>query len=163
VDRAARVGLLIPITAIVLNSAASIFVQSPVILTLILIGILVATGSSTLSYYMTAPRTAQALARDRIILKPLHFLGRDPGQIRIIRKIADVETQDQVRIEMQGILDHARLTGEVLILPEDEESIHDTIKKHSRDARLIIMGIPGEPKSGIVKFFALDKVFLAGN
>jgi hypothetical protein len=62
---------------------------------------------------------------------------------------------------MQEILDRSRLTGEVLILPEDEESIHETIKKHSRDARLIIMGIPGEPKSGIAKFFTLDKVFFS--
>ncbi len=43
----------------------------------LLIGILFATGSSALSYFLTAPRTAQALVRDRVIPRPFRFLGRD--------------------------------------------------------------------------------------
>lgn len=58
-------------------SAINIFVDEPVIMTVLLIGILFATGSSALSYFLTAPRTAQALVRDRVIPRPFRFLGRD--------------------------------------------------------------------------------------
>lgn len=58
-------------------STLDIFIESRAIYAILLTGILVATGSSALSYFMTAPRTAQALARDGILPKALNFLGRD--------------------------------------------------------------------------------------
>lgn len=58
-------------------SVLDLFAGSPVVTTILLVGILFATGSSALSYFMTAPRTAQALARDDILPGFLGFLGRD--------------------------------------------------------------------------------------
>ena len=85
--------------------------------------------------------------------------GRPPRHIRILRKLRDSDDQEAARLEMQEILQKARLSGEVLIVPEDDQPIHETIREHSRGARLIIMGIPGKPAKGIVKLFALDQVF----
>jgi len=57
-------------------SVVNVFSGYPFIAILLLIGILVATGSSALSYFMTAPRTAQAMAQDRILPKGLFSLAR---------------------------------------------------------------------------------------
>jgi len=54
-----------------------IFRGVPVIPQVLLLGILFATGSSALSYFMTAPRTAQALAFDKLLPRFLSFLARD--------------------------------------------------------------------------------------
>ncbi|TVR91366.1 MAG: amino acid permease, partial [Spirochaetaceae bacterium] len=71
-----RHDLLVPSNGYV-PSAINIFFDEPVIMSVLLIGILFATGSSALSYFLTAPRTAQALVRDRVIPRPFRFLGRD--------------------------------------------------------------------------------------
>jgi amino acid transporter len=71
-----RHDLLVPSEGYV-PSAINIFFDEPVIMMVLLIGILFATGSSALSYFLTAPRTAQALVRDRVIPRPLRFLGQD--------------------------------------------------------------------------------------
>ncbi|MBN1697669.1 MAG: amino acid permease [Spirochaetales bacterium] len=56
---------------------ARIFQAAPLISWIIFTGIVFATLSSALSYFMTAPRTAQALAKDSILPKFLSFLSRD--------------------------------------------------------------------------------------
>ncbi len=71
-----RHDLLVPSERYV-PSAINIFMFEPVIMMVLLVGILFATGSSALSYFLTAPRTAQALVRDRVIPRPFRFLGRD--------------------------------------------------------------------------------------
>ncbi|MFN2311563.1 MAG: amino acid permease [Spirochaetia bacterium] len=71
-----RHDLLVPSEGYV-PSAINIFFDEPVIMMVLLIGILFATGSSALSYFLTAPRTAQALVRDRVIPRPFRFLGQD--------------------------------------------------------------------------------------
>ena len=71
-----RHDLLVPSEGYI-PSAINIFAFEPVIMMVLLIGILFATGSSALSYFLTAPRTAQALVRDRVIPRPFRFLGRD--------------------------------------------------------------------------------------
>jgi len=58
-------------------STIEIFSESPVILVVLLVGIIFATGSSALAYFLTAPRTAQAIARDGLLPRALSFLGRD--------------------------------------------------------------------------------------
>ncbi len=58
-------------------SVIDLFSNSPVATAILLAGILFATGSSALSYFVTAPRTAQALAHENILPKALGFLGRD--------------------------------------------------------------------------------------
>jgi hypothetical protein len=58
-------------------TSVDIFAEAPVIPFILLLGILFATGSSALSYFMTSPRTAQALARDKILPRFLSFLRLD--------------------------------------------------------------------------------------
>ncbi|MGI9256744.1 MAG: amino acid permease, partial [Salinispira sp.] len=58
-------------------SAVQLFTHLPFMQLIILLGILFATGSSTLSYLMTAPRTVQALAADGLLPKFLSFLKYD--------------------------------------------------------------------------------------
>ena len=58
-------------------SVIDLFSNSPAATAILLAGILFATGSSALSYFVTAPRTAQALAHENILPRPLGFLGRD--------------------------------------------------------------------------------------
>ena len=57
--------------------AVRIFGQVPLVSSIILIGIIVATCSSALAYFLSAPATAQALARDDVLPGFLSFLGRD--------------------------------------------------------------------------------------
>jgi amino acid transporter len=54
-----------------------LFAESTFIWTVVLIGILVATTSSALAYFVTAPRTAQALALDELLPRWLGFLKKD--------------------------------------------------------------------------------------
>ncbi|TVR72780.1 MAG: amino acid permease [Spirochaetaceae bacterium] len=58
-------------------STINIFLEEPIIMGVLLTGILFATGSSALSYFLTAPRTAQALVHDRVLPRFFRFLGRD--------------------------------------------------------------------------------------
>lgn len=53
------------------------FKAAPFVFFMILAGILFASGSSALSYFMTAPRTSQALAKDSILPRFLSFMGND--------------------------------------------------------------------------------------
>jgi amino acid transporter len=55
----------------------SIFSGNTPVYVLLIAGILFASGSSALSYFMTAPRTAQALTQDNILPGFLGFLGKD--------------------------------------------------------------------------------------
>jgi hypothetical protein len=57
--------------------AASVFGRVPLVSAIVLIGILVATCSSALAYFLSAPATAQALAQDDVLPGFLSFLGRD--------------------------------------------------------------------------------------
>lgn len=59
------------------QSVFSIFRGNWIIKTLLLMGILFATGSSALAYFLTSPRTVQALAKDNILPRFLSFLGKD--------------------------------------------------------------------------------------
>jgi amino acid transporter len=63
--------------ATVLPSVTALFAGNTLIYVLLVAGILFATGSSALSYFMTAPRTAQALANDNLLPGFLGFLGKD--------------------------------------------------------------------------------------
>ena len=85
--------------------------------------------------------------------------GLPKRDIRLIRKLFSGEDADAARTEMEALLIGARLSGEVLILPGDDEPIHDTIRSTSSDASLILVGMPGRRAPGIAKLFALDEVF----
>jgi amino acid transporter len=59
------------------KTALDIFEGQLIVPLLLFIGVLMATGSSALSYFMTAPRTSWALARDGVFPRRLDFLGKD--------------------------------------------------------------------------------------
>ncbi|WP_245584611.1 amino acid permease [Spirochaeta cellobiosiphila] len=79
--------------------------------------------------------------------------------IRVIRKLFHGELEEKARQEMTTLLDGARLKGEVLILPESDESFQTTLEVHSSDANLILMGMPGQKAGGLAKMFSLDKMY----
>ncbi len=85
--------------------------------------------------------------------------GKGEKKIRLIRKLNNNEDLHAARAEMENLLVRARLTGEVLILQNDEKPINENIRDYSRDSILILMGIPGEKKEGIAKLFSLDRIF----
>ncbi len=57
------------------------------------------------------------------------------------------------------IISRARLSGEVLVIQDDDKPIHESMVKYSDDALLILMGIPGEKKGGLARLFSLDRLF----
>ncbi len=85
--------------------------------------------------------------------------GRGGKKIRLVRKLMGEEDSDKAYEEMERLLRRARLRGDVLILSEDNRPIHESIREVSKDAVLVLMGMPGERKEGIAKFFSLDKLF----
>lgn len=54
-----------------------LFSQNTFLFIVLICGIIAATASSALAYFITAPQTAQALAKDGILPKVLSFLGKD--------------------------------------------------------------------------------------
>ena len=85
--------------------------------------------------------------------------GRKKRAIRIIRKLYGDETEAAARKELEELLRGARLAGDILILPEDDDDIDETMGKHSNDASLILIGMPGERLIGLARLFALDERF----
>jgi len=85
--------------------------------------------------------------------------GKGSKVIRLIRKLKGDEEERVAQEEMETLLQRARLKGEILIIPEDEKPIHESIREFSSDAVLILMGMPGEKREGIAKIFSLDRLF----
>ncbi len=69
--------------------------------------------------------------------------GDSPYQVRIIRKMQQDENIDITRIEISSLLNKARLSGEIIILPSDDSPFTETLEKVSGNASLIMMGLPG--------------------
>jgi len=86
---------------------------------------------------------------------------RKSYKIRIIRKLAENENADVARDEMSDLMKKARLTGDVLTLLYSSEPFHETLIHVSKNADLIMMGLPGDVSvmEGIGKFFKLDEMF----
>jgi hypothetical protein len=86
--------------------------------------------------------------------------GRPRKKLRLIRKLFQRgDDESRAKAEMDALLASARLEGEVCILPEDGQPIHESIRRHSADAWLILMGVPGRGVSGLSHLFALDRLF----
>lgn len=66
--------------------------------------------------------------------------------VRIIRKVDSGDQIDDSRMELQSLMSRARLTGEPLILPNDDKPIIETIREVSREANLIMIGLPDTKK-----------------
>ena len=85
---------------------------------------------------------------------------RVPENIRIIRKLGPDDDAEQSRQEMLDLLQYSRLSGEVVILPFADEDFMETLRKHSSQANLIMMGLPGNytSESG-KKYFKINEFF----
>lgn len=70
-------GVLVRTAEGTVPSVTALFTTSPVLYALLMTGIMVATASSALSYFVTAPQTAQALAADDVLPRFMNVLGRD--------------------------------------------------------------------------------------
>lgn len=81
--------------------------------------------------------------------------------IRIIRKLTPQKDEENARLEMEALLSGARLSGEVLILPADDQKFSATVATHSRDAAMILMGMPGEKMGTMAQIFQLDELFFS--
>ena len=79
----------------------------------------------------------------------------------MIRKLFAEEDAQEAKAEMDTLMTSARLNGEVLILSEDDKTIHETIRNVSGDATLILIGMPGKRAGGIARLFSLDKLFFS--
>ncbi len=81
-------------------------------------------------------------------------------KIRILRMAHSSESVDADRIEMYTLLENARLTGEIVILENEEGDFFEILKRHSGDADLIMMGLPGHfSKESLSKIFNLNEYF----
>ncbi|MBN2616687.1 MAG: amino acid permease, partial [Spirochaetales bacterium] len=66
--------------------------------------------------------------------------------VRIIRKIDGDNQIASAKLELETLISKARLTGSPLILPRDNKDILETIKDVSKDANLIMIGLPDTKK-----------------
>ena len=87
--------------------------------------------------------------------------GKPRRTVRIIRKLFKGEDMGKAEEELRDLISNARLKGEIRILPDDNEPIHETVQKLSSDASLILMGMQGERAGGLLRLFSLDKHFFS--
>ncbi len=85
--------------------------------------------------------------------------GKGSKKIRVIRKLRGDEEEEKAQEEMETLLRRARLKGEILIIPEDDRPIDESVREFSSDAVLVLMGMPGEKREGIARLFSLDRLF----
>jgi amino acid transporter len=82
------------------------------------------------------------------------------NRIRIIRRLDEGDEKESSHDEMVTLLEKARLTGEVVILPFTEEPFVETVYKTSSNSDLIMMGLPGNyTDRGSKRFFNLNEFF----
>ncbi len=82
------------------------------------------------------------------------------NRIRIIRKLDAWDDEAVAADEMNALLEKARLSGEVLILPASEEPFIETVLHNSKDSDLLMMGIPGNyTEKGGGRLFNLNEFF----
>jgi len=81
-------------------------------------------------------------------------------KIRVIRMAENNESVENDRIEMTDLLQNARLNGEVVILENEKRDFFEVLKEHSKEADLIMMGLPGHfSKDSKIKMFSLNEYF----
>ncbi|MDA3839157.1 MAG: amino acid permease [Candidatus Delongbacteria bacterium] len=79
-----------------------------------------------------------------IINTTLHTTkSKNDGKLRIIRKLGQSEKEEIAREEMVILLEKARLTGDIVIIPFSETPFFDDMNIISNEAGLIMMGLPG--------------------
>lgn len=71
-----------------------------------------------------------------------NLVGKVKTNVRIIRKIDGDDQMAIAKKELETLISKARLTGSPLILPRDSRDIMETIRDVSRNANLIMIGLP---------------------
>ncbi|MDA3886733.1 MAG: amino acid permease [Candidatus Delongbacteria bacterium] len=69
--------------------------------------------------------------------------SKKDSKLRIIRKLGQNDNEIEAREEMVILLEKARLTGEIVIIPFSETPFFDDMNRISNEAGLIMMGLPG--------------------
>ncbi len=83
------------------------------------------------------------------------------AHIRILFRQDKDSSIIQDNMEIQEILDHARINGEIIAIPYVNEPIIETMEKASADADLLMLGLPGNyDQKGGLNIFNLNEVFL---
>ncbi len=90
-------------------------------------------------------------------LSPAH---QKDFRIRILFRQEKNSSILEDKVKIQEILDHARLSGEIVVIPFIDEPIVRTMQKASQDTDLVMLGLPGnfDKKEG-VDIFSLNEVF----
>ncbi|ADN02883.1 amino acid permease [Spirochaeta thermophila] len=83
--------------------------------------------------------------------------GLPRKRIRLIRVLGERMERVREEAELRALLQAARLEGEVLLLDPDERPFDEVVEEHSRDASLVLMGMPGQRASGLARVFSLDR------
>lgn len=78
-----------------------------------------------------------------IINRSLADEGKQGYKVRVIRKLQGNEETGATREEITSLLNKARLSGEVLIIPFDSIPFIETLESVSGSASLIMAGLPG--------------------
>lgn len=78
-----------------------------------------------------------------IINRSLADEDKQVYKVRIIRKLQEDEEVEETRAEISSLLNRARLSGEILIIPSDSIPFIDTLESVSGNASLIMAGLPG--------------------
>lgn len=76
------------------------------------------------------------------IIHRSNLAGKIKTNVRIIRKIDGDDQMASAKKDLDTLIRKARLTGSPLILPRDNRDILDTIRDVSKDANLIMIGLP---------------------
>ena len=82
-----------------------------------------------------------------------------PYSIRIIRKLNGAESGENAEREIAELLRLSRLEGEIVILPDSEESFLDLLAKNSVGASMVMLGLPGNYENRINGVFRLNQLF----
>jgi len=86
---------------------------------------------------------------------------KDKLKIRLIRRLFPGENEENARQDLSALMTGARLEGEILVIGEDERTIHEVVRETSIDAGLILIGMPGKQSSDLAKIFSIDKLFFS--
>ncbi len=78
-----------------------------------------------------------------------NLAGKVKTNVRIIRKIDGDDQMASTKKELENLISKARLTGSPLVLPRDNKDILESIKEVSKDANLIMIGLPDTKKETV--------------
>ncbi len=85
------------------------------------------------------------------IIHRSNLAGKVKTNVRIIRKIDGDDQMSGAKKELETLISKARLTGTPLILPRDNRDILETIRDVSKDANLIMIGLPDSKRETMDK------------